>query len=47
MELPFVGSRILQSLSIYEAFKVGRRHVATFMKPMGTEALYRRPNTSK
>jgi putative transposase len=26
---------------------VGRLHVATLMKRMGLEALYRRPNTSK
>ncbi len=30
-----------------EGFKVGRLHVATLMKRMGIEALYRRPNTSK
>ena len=27
--------------------RVGRRHVATLMKRMGIEAIYRRPNTSK
>ena len=26
---------------------VGRRHVATLMKRMGIEAIYRRPNASK
>lgn len=30
-----------------EGFEVGRLHVATLMKRMGFEALYRRPNTSK
>ncbi len=30
-----------------QGFKVGRLHVATLMKRMGIEALYRRPNTSK
>jgi putative transposase len=30
-----------------EGFKVGRLHVATLMKRMGIEALYRKPNTSK
>jgi putative transposase len=30
-----------------EGHEVGRRHVATLMKKMGIEALYRRPNTSK
>jgi len=30
-----------------EGFDVGRLHVATLMKKMGIEAIYRRPNTSK
>jgi putative transposase len=30
-----------------EASYVGRKHVATLMRRMGIEALYRRPNTSK
>ena len=47
MEFPFAGSRMLQGLLIQEGFKVGRLHVATLMKRMGIEALYRRPNTSK
>ncbi|RDW14778.1 IS3 family transposase [Paracoccus thiocyanatus] len=47
MEFPFAGSRMLQELLIQEGFKVGRLHVATLMKRMGIEALYRRPNTSK
>jgi putative transposase len=32
---------------VQEGFKVGRLHVATLMKRMGIEALYRKPNTSK
>ncbi|MFC3314258.1 IS3 family transposase [Falsigemmobacter intermedius] len=47
MEFPFAGSRMLQGLLVQEGFKVGRLHVATLMKSMGIEALYRRPNTSK
>ena len=47
MEFPFAGSRMLQVLLVQEGFKVGRLHVATLMKRMGIEALYRRPNTSK
>ena len=47
MEFPFAGSRMLQGLLIQEGFKVGWLHVATLMKRMGIEALYRRPNTSK
>lgn len=47
MEFPFAGSRMLQRLLVQEGFKVGQLHVATLMKRMGIEALYRRPNTSK
>ncbi|SNR44039.1 hypothetical protein SAMN06265370_10583 [Puniceibacterium sediminis] len=47
MEFPFAGSRMLQGLLVKEGFKVGRLHVATLMKRMGIEALYRKPNTSK
>lgn len=46
-EFPFAGSRMLQGLLVQEGFKVGRLHVATLMKRMGIEALYRKPNTSK
>ena len=46
-EFPFAGSRMLQGLIIQEGFSVGRLHVATLMKRMGVEALYRKPNTSK
>lgn len=38
---------MLQGLLIQEGVKIGRRHVATLMKRMGIEALYRRPKTSK
>ena len=47
MEFPFAGSRMLQGLPVQEGFKVGRLHVATLMKRMDIEALYRKPNTSK
>ena len=47
MEIPFAGSQMLQGLLVQEGFKVGRLHVATLMKRMGIEALYREPNTSK
>ena len=46
-DLPFAGSRMLQSLLKTEGFEVGRLHVSSLMKRMGIEALYRRPNTSK
>jgi putative transposase len=47
LEYPFAGSRMLRDLLVAEGFTVGRLHVATLMKRMGIEALYRRPNTSK
>jgi len=47
LDYPFAGSRMLQGLLKAEGYCVGRRHVATLMKKMGIEALYRRPNTSK
>ena len=47
LNYPFAGSRMLQGLLRAEGYRVGRRHVATLMKKMGIEALYRRPNTSK
>jgi putative transposase len=46
-EFPFAGIRMLLGLLIQEGFKVGRLHVATLIKRMGIEALYRKPNTSK
>jgi putative transposase len=47
LEFPFAGSRLLRDLLAAEGSKVGRRHVATLMKRMGVEALYRRPRTTK
>jgi putative transposase len=47
LEHPFAGSRMLRDLLVGEGVVVGRRHVATLMKRMGIEALYRRPNTSR
>ena len=44
---PFAGSRMLRDLLGHEGYSVGRRHVATLMKTMGIEALYRRPHTSR
>ena len=38
---------MLQALLKRDGFEVGRLHVATLMKTMGIEAIYRRPNTSK
>ncbi|WP_199823561.1 IS3 family transposase [Labrenzia sp. OB1] len=47
LDYPFAGSRMLQGLLNGEGLSVGRLHVATLMKKMGIEAIYRRPNTSK
>ncbi|MGV0821211.1 IS3 family transposase [Martelella sp. AMO21009] len=47
LEYPFAGSRMLQWLLRGEGLNAGRLHVATLMKKMGIEAIYRRPNTSK
>jgi len=47
MDFPFAGSRRLQGLLVQEGFSAGRLQVATLMKRMGIEALYRKPNTSK
>ncbi len=44
---PFAGSRMLRDLLRGEGIAIGRDHVATLMKRMGIEALYRRPNISK
>ena len=47
LEYPFAGSRMLRDFLNRAGVSIGRRHVATLMKRMGIEAIYRRPNTSK
>ena len=47
LEYPFAGSRMLRDLLRGEGVAIGRERVATMMKRMGIEAIYRRPNTSK
>jgi putative transposase len=47
LDYPFAGSRMLQGLLKAEGLQTGRLHVATLMRKMGVEAIYRRPNTSK
>lgn len=44
---PFAGARMLRDFLTREGFTIGRKHVATLMRRMGIEALYRKPNTSK
>jgi putative transposase len=47
LEFPFAGSRMLRDLLNKEGVEIGRGRVATLMRRMGIEALYRKPNTSK
>jgi putative transposase len=47
LDHPFAGSRMLRDLLRGEGIEIGRQRVATMMKRMGIEAIYRRPNTSK
>ena len=47
LEHPFAGSRMLRDLLRGEGVAIGRVAVATLLRRMGIEALYRRPNTSK
>ena len=47
LERPFAGSRMMRDMLRMEGALCGRRHVATLMRRMGIEALYRKPNTSR
>ena len=47
LEYPFADARMLRDLLNGEGFKAGRKHVATWMRNMGIEALYRKPRTTK
>jgi putative transposase len=47
LEHPFAGARLLKKLLRAEGHAVGRKHVATLMRRMGIEALYRKKSTSK
>ena len=47
LDYPFAGSRMLRDLLRGEGIAVGRERVASMMRRMGIEALYRRPHTSK
>jgi putative transposase len=42
---PFAGARMLRDLLRQEGQTIGRRHVATLMRRMGIEALYRKPSS--
>ncbi len=47
LERPFAGSRLLRDMLSHRGIRVGRKHVATLMRRMGIEALYRRPRTTR
>jgi putative transposase len=47
LECPFAGARMLRDLLNAEGFKVGRKHVASLMRKMGIESLYRKPKTTQ
>ncbi len=47
LEHPFAGARMLRDMLKLEGSEVGRKHVATLMRKMGIEALYRKSNTSR
>ena len=47
LNYPFAGSRMLRDLLRAAGVAIGREKVATLMRRMGIEAMYRRPNTSR
>lgn len=44
---PFAGSRMLRDLLRLQGVPIGRKRVATLMRRMGIEALYRHPRTTR
>jgi len=47
LEHPYMGARMLRDVLNRAGAAVGRKHVATLMRRMGIEPLYRKPNTSR
>ncbi len=47
LDHPFAGARMLRDLLRRDGHAIGRRHVATLMRRMGIEAVYRKPRTSQ
>ena len=47
LEHPFAGARMLRDLLRREGYRIGRKHVATLMRKLDIEALYRKANTSR
>ena len=47
LQHPFAGSRMLRDLLRLRSVRIGRKRVATLMRRMGIEALYRHPRTTQ
>ena len=47
LQYPFAGARMLRDLLRQEGHVIGRRQVATLMRRLGVEALYRKPHLSR
>ncbi len=47
LDYPFAGARMLRDFLRRDGHAVGRRHVASLMRRMGIEAVYRKPHTSQ
>jgi|SRR5882724_5183180 len=47
LEHPFAGARMLRDLLRQDGVHISRKHVATLMRRMGIQALYRKSNTSR
>jgi putative transposase len=47
LQHPFAGSRMLRDLLRLQGVRIGRKRVATLMRRMGLEALYRHPRTTQ
>jgi putative transposase len=47
LQYPFAGARMLRDRLRQEGLAIGRRQVATLMRRMGLEALYRKPHLSR
>jgi putative transposase len=47
LQRPYAGSRMLRDLLRLQGVRIGRKRVATLMRRMGLEALYRHPRTTQ
>ena len=47
VQYPFAGARMLRDLLRHEGYAIGRRQVATLMRRVGIEAVYRKPRLSQ